>query len=254
MGRGRFEAEFGCYTEWLAEACAALQLDPVPAVSRGTGRPALLELVADRLDVTPGHKVIDLGCGLGGPTTWLARTTGAEVVGVDVMLQSVAGLRRLIPGQRAVVASMRALPMPDGAFDRAWSLGVLEMVSDKPTAIGEIWRVLSPGGRFVVYDFVLTGEVPEHIPQADRFSPPEDTLSYLEEAGFVIEEADRLPVLPATPPDWVAARDAVRDEVRRLHGDDARHEIVEKELEMFRRLVTNKVIDEWIFVASKEGT
>lgn len=253
MGRERFEAEFGCYSEWLADACAALGLDPVPAVSRGTGRPALLELAAAPLEAGPGKMVLDLGCGLGGPAAWLARTTGAEVVGVDVMMQSVVGLRRLVPGLHAAVASMRALPIADGSCDGAWSLGVLEMVADKPTAIREVWRVLRPGGRFVIYDFVLIGASPAHIPQADRFSAPDDTVSDLEQAGFAIHESAALPPLSATPPEWVAARDAVRNEVRRRYGHDDRFKVVEQELEAFRALVGNGVIDEWMFVASKEA-
>lgn len=95
-----------------------------------------------------------------------------EVIGVDVMLQSVLGLRRLSPELRGVVASLRALPMKDGLFDAAWSLGVLEMVADKAAASREMCRVLRPGAPLVVYDFVLTRAHSGHIPEADRFSPP----------------------------------------------------------------------------------
>jgi len=253
MGRERLEAEFGCYSEWLAEACAELQADPVPGVSRGTGRPALLELARERLDIRTGHRILDLGCGLGGPSAWLMRTTGADIVGVDLMWQSIAGLHRLVPGLSGLVASGRALPFHEGAFDRAWSLGVLEMVADKATAIEETYRVLRPGGRFFVYDYVLVTRPPDHAPQADRFSPPHDTRRCLEQTGFIVEEASELPPLPSMPPEWAATRDAVRGEVRRRHGTDTRFRIVEEELSTFRALVGEGVIAEWMFVASKPG-
>lgn len=253
MGRERFEAEFGCYSEWLVEACLVLGVDPVPAVSRGTGRPALLQLASAPLDAGPGRMILDLGCGLGGPGAWLARNTGAEVIGVDVMLQSVSGLRRLSPELNGVVASLRALPMKDDLFDAAWSLGVLEMVADKAAASREMCRVLRPGAPLVVYDFVLTHTHSGHIPEADRFSLPNDTLRCLKGAGFKIRDAFALPNLPPAPADWVAARDSVRAEVCKRHGDDERFKVVEEEQQTFRDLVAHAAIQEWMFVVSKEA-
>lgn len=252
MGRERFEAEFGRYSEWLVEACVALGVDSVPAVARGTGRPALLELASAPLAAAPGRTILDVGCGLGAPGAWLARRSGANVVGVDVMVQSIRGLRRLFPELQGVVASMRALPMRGGTFDAAWSLGVLEMVADKPAASSEMWRVLRPGAPLVVYDFVATG-APTRAPMADRFSTPEETVGCLEQAGFLIHNAAPLPRLPPTPAEWVATRDAVRAEVRRRHGPDRQFEIVEREQQTFRDLVAEKIIEEWMVVASKEA-
>jgi SAM-dependent methyltransferase len=254
MGRERFEVEFGRYSEWLVEACLALDVDPVPAVARGTGRPALLELASHPLDAAPGKKILDLGCGLGGPGAWLARRSGATVIGIDVMFQSVHGLRRLFPDLRGVVASMRALPIKDGFFDAAWSLGVLEMVADKFAATQEMARVLRPGAPLVIYDFVLTGPPPDHIPEADRFSSSEDTVQCLEKAGFEIRDTSPLTGLPSTPPDWATARDDVRAEVRARHGGDERFKVVEEELQTFRDLVAGKVVEECMFVAVKEAS
>ena len=253
MGGERFEVEFGLYSRWLVEACLALDVDPVPAVARGTGRPALLEAAAAPLDARPGTKVLDVGCGLGGPGAWLARCSGAEVVGVDVMQQSVIGMKRILPELAAVVGSLRALPMKDRSFDAAWALGVLEMVADKTTAGKEIWRVLRPGAPLVIYDFVLTRASRRHTPAADRFTSSDDMIGHLEGAGFEISDASRLPQLPPTPPDWVEARGSVRAEVRRRYGDDDRFKIVQSELRTFRRLVSDGVIEEWMFVAKKEG-
>jgi SAM-dependent methyltransferase len=253
MGRDRLEVEFGPYSDWLVEACLELGVNPVPAVARGTGKPSLLELASAPLGAEPGKTILDLGCGLGGPGAWLARRSGARVIGIDMMLESARGVQRLFPDLPAVVGSMRKLPIGDGLFDAAWSLGSLEMVSDKATTTREMARVLRQGAPLVVYDFVLVGPPTERVPQADRFSPPDDTLACLRDAGFEVGEATPLPALPATPPDWINAREAVRAQVRNRHGLDRRYKLVEEELRTFRDLVAKGVIREWMFVAHKEA-
>jgi SAM-dependent methyltransferase len=254
MGRERLEVEFGPYSEWLVDACVELGVNPVAAVARGTGKPSLLELASAPLMAGPGKTILDLGCGLGGPGAWLARRSGAAVIGVDVMLESARGVQRLFPELPAVVGSMRKLPIKNNFFDAAWSLGALEMVADKAATTSEMARVLLAGAPLVVYDFVLVGSPAERVPQADRFSPPEDTLRCLRDAGFDVGEAMPLPNLPATPADWVAAREAVRAEVRNRHGLDERFKLVEEELRTFRDLVAKGVIREWMFVAHKEAS
>ncbi|MGH2806241.1 MAG: class I SAM-dependent methyltransferase [Actinomycetota bacterium] len=253
MGGRRFEVEFGIYSEWLVEACLALEIDPVPAVARGTGRPALLEAAAAPLDAKPGRRILDVGCGLGGPGAWLAQRSGAEVVGVDVMPQSVFGMTRILPELTGIVGSLRALPMKDRSFDAAWSLGVFEMVAHKAKAGAEIYRVLRPGAPLVIYDFVLVRDRRVHAPAADRFSLSDDMIRCLEDAGFEIRHASRLPQLPPTPPDWLEARDSVRAEVRRRHGDDDRYKTVQDELRTFRDLVSDGVIEDWMFVAERRA-
>lgn len=253
MGRERLEVEFGHYSDWLVEASVELGVDPVPAVARGTGRPALLDRASAPLKAAPGRTILDLGCGLGGPGAWLARRTGARVIGVDVMQGSVRGLRRLFPELHGLVASARKLPIKDDIFDAAWALGALEMVADKTGCTKEVSRVVRPGAPLVVYDFVLTGVLSKDAPQANRFSPPGDTISSLERAGFELREAAPLLDLPATPEDWVTARESVRNRVRELHGSDERFKLVEEELQTFRDLVAEEVIEEWMFVAVKEA-
>ena len=254
MGRERLEPEFGPYSDWLVEACDSVGAEAIPAVARGTGNPALLERAAAPLQAGPDSLILDVGCGLGGPSAWLARLTGCTVIGVDVMESSIRGLRHLFPELSGAVASMRSLPLRAETFDGAWALGALEMVADKPTASEEIYRVLRPGAPFVIYDFVLTGVASGHVPVADRFSAPEDTKACLEKAGFVIRRAEPLSELTPTPDDWTRARDAVREDVRAKHGDDRRYRVVQEELASFRDLVRRGVIGDWLFVAAKEGS
>ena len=52
-------------------------------------------------------------------------------------------------------------PFPDNSFDVVISNGVFNLVVDKVKALGEVFRVLKPGGRFMLADQVLSGELPK---------------------------------------------------------------------------------------------
>jgi arsenite methyltransferase len=53
------------------------------------------------------------------------------------------------------------LPFPANTFDEVISNGVFNLVVDKVKALGEVFRVLKPGGRFLLADQVLAGELPQ---------------------------------------------------------------------------------------------
>ena len=81
-----------------------------------------------------------------------AHGRGAAVFGVDISEPIVRQARAAFPdgGLRAAVADVRRLPFRDGSFDAVYSLGTIEHFRDPETALGEIHRVLRPGGRAVV--------------------------------------------------------------------------------------------------------
>src|SRR5215212_7758758 len=110
--------------------------------------PHLRELVGD----VRGLSVLDLGCGTGRHTLWLA-AAGARVTAVDFAEGMLAEARRK-PGAEAVRFLAHdlhdPLPLPDGAFDRVVSRLVLEHLRDLGGFFREARRVLRPGGRAVV--------------------------------------------------------------------------------------------------------
>jgi ubiquinone/menaquinone biosynthesis C-methylase UbiE len=59
-----------------------------------------------------------------------------------------------------LAAAIEALPFPDASFDVALSNGVLNLIPDKPAALGQIIRVLKPGGRLQACDMGLVGDEP----------------------------------------------------------------------------------------------
>ena len=137
---------------------------PEPVVSSycGVGNPFSLG------QIRKGESVLDIGCG-GGVDTMAAGIMagpGGKAVGIDMTPEMVdrakANLR--VTGLDNVsfeAASAEDLPFESSSFNVVISNGVLNLVVDKLRAYSEIFRVLKPGGRLMMADQVLTGDLPE---------------------------------------------------------------------------------------------
>jgi SAM-dependent methyltransferase len=94
------------------------------------------------------RRVVDVGCGEGQ----IARVARADrVVGVDPTWAQLTVARERGGGPCYARASAGALPFADGSFDAAVACLVFEHIQDVDLAIGEVARVLEPGGRFVFF-------------------------------------------------------------------------------------------------------
>jgi SAM-dependent methyltransferase len=144
----------------------------------------------------PSTRVLDLGCGIGGPARYLAATFGCKVTGVDLSpgfidaatyLTVRCGLSDSVTFQ---VGDALHLPFEDAAFDTVFLQHVAMNVENRPALYAEVRRVLTPGGRFVTYDLVLRdGDVVYPAPWARDASTSfllseSDTRTALEQAGF----------------------------------------------------------------------
>lgn len=102
------------------------------------------------LALTPDDVVLDLAAGTAVSTVELA-TSGAKCVAADFSLGMLkAGVDRDVP---KVAADAMQLPFADESFDAATISFGLRNVHDVPTALGELSRVLKPGGRLVICEF-----------------------------------------------------------------------------------------------------
>jgi SAM-dependent methyltransferase len=103
------------------------------------------EFVAPHL---PAGRLLEIGVGTGlVATAFQAR--GWAVTGVDISPAMLAHAQRRIPG-RLVVADAHELPCSDGSMDACIAVHVLHLVGDVRRTLGEVARVLRPGGRFAV--------------------------------------------------------------------------------------------------------
>ena len=132
----------------------ARQLEEIYSKRDVTRRRALARAA---LGAQPGERIIDVGCGPGFFISELLAEVGPEgaVAGVDSSPEMLAIARRRTEGAPNVSlhdGDALALPVPDGSFDAAICVQVLEYVEDVARALGEMNRVLRPGGRVVVWD------------------------------------------------------------------------------------------------------
>lgn len=109
--------------------------------------------LVERLEVEEGARVLDVGCGTGRLTRWIAERVGprGDVVGVDPLEERIAVARSHGGAVRFEVGQAEALDaFEDASFDVVVLSSVLHWVADKAKALAEIRRVLRPGGRLGV--------------------------------------------------------------------------------------------------------
>ncbi|WP_242889575.1 SAM-dependent methyltransferase [Actinomadura litoris] len=134
----------------------------------------LTELVADRLDLAPGLRVLDVGCGSGRPAAQIAAGRGVHVTGVTVSAHQLRLAqdrpeRGEAPGQASFqLADAMDLPFATASFDGAYAIESMTHIRDKDAALGHIARVLRPGARLVIADLYLDG--PVSGPDADALA------------------------------------------------------------------------------------
>jgi demethylmenaquinone methyltransferase/2-methoxy-6-polyprenyl-1,4-benzoquinol methylase len=100
----------------------------------------------------PGEKILDIAAGTGTSAKALAKS-GAEVVALDFSPGMVAEGRKRHPGLTFVEGDAEALPFPPGSFDVVTISFGLRNVNNPQLALGEMYRVLKPGGRLVICEF-----------------------------------------------------------------------------------------------------
>ena len=166
------------------------------------GRTATIEL-AKRAALTPGLKVLDVGCGLGGSARYLASEHGCRVTGIDLTKEYVDAanaLAELVKMKDVVTfhqASALDLPFTDGSFDAVWTEHVQMNIADKRAFYGHIARVLTPHGRLLFHDVfqgpggALHYPVPwAEDPSISFLETPETVRKILEALGFTVREWD----------------------------------------------------------------
>jgi SAM-dependent methyltransferase len=182
--------------------------------------------IAGAMRLRAGGTLVDIGCGAGGPALWLARETGASVIGVDASAAgpAVASQRAAALGfgerARFITGTFDATGLPDACADAVTSNDALQYAPDKAAAFREMKRLLRPGGRLVVTAFELEPSRVAGMPVWGA-DPVADYRPPLEAAGFMLDEYDEVPGWPEPMTSAYRALEAHRDALAAEMGESA---------------------------------
>lgn len=122
-------------------------------------RLAQIDLIEELLrwaNIQTANNILDVGCGIGGSSLYLASKFNARATGIT--LSPIQAHRATQRAQEAglqhrsqfLVANAQDMPFTDGSFDFVWSLESGEHMPDKVKFMRECYRVLKPGGKFIM--------------------------------------------------------------------------------------------------------
>ena len=172
------------------------------------------EHLLDALDLSRATRLLDVGCGVGGPARLAAHRHGCRVTGIDLspdfidLARSLTARVGLTEQVTFDVGSATELPYDDGSFGRAMLIHVGMNIPDKASVFAEVRRVLEPGGLFAVYEQMRIGDgdVTFPMPWADDEAASfverrERYAEMLAAAGFEVDhDEDRAAAVGALGP------------------------------------------------------
>ncbi len=173
---------------------------------------------------TRGRCLLDIGCGIGGPACEMARTYGADVVGIDLEAPLVERANRRaadlgIASQcRFQKVDVGRLPFDDASFDIVTSAGALTQTEDKAALLGEIHRVLRPGGHVSSYEwFKSDGEYSDDMRYWFKLEGLTYAMLTIDEFRDLLVRSDFVDVDAEDATDWY--RRTARNEYERLSNE-----------------------------------
>jgi SAM-dependent methyltransferase len=193
-----------------------------------------LERFAEWLDLGAGSRLLDVGCGSGGPALRLAATTGTNVLGVDLLEEGIATAARLAEarglGDRASFMQVDAggeLPFEDASFDAVLSVDAMCHLPNRLDILREWHRVTAAGARILFTDpTIVTGLVSAAEIAARSaigvyvFSVAPANEQLLADAGFRLLRCEDLTENMATMARrWHDARARFRDQLATDEGE-----------------------------------
>ena len=219
----------------------------------------------EHLALSAGKKLLDVGCGAGGPGLQIAEKTGCSVLGIDVHEQAIAAARSLATklgladrvNFRVVNASGR-LVSADGEFDAILCIDAINHLPDRTAVIGDWARVLKPGGRLLFTDpITLTGPMSkDEIASRSSagfflFVPPGYDRQVLAECGFrLLLCEDVTENMSQIAQKRLLARASREEALRKIEGD-ADFEQQQRFLEVAARVARERRLSRFLYVAEK---
>ncbi|MEU8524631.1 cyclopropane-fatty-acyl-phospholipid synthase family protein [Streptomyces sp. NPDC048629] len=168
-----------------------------------------LDLIARKLALKPGDRLLDVGCGWGSMAIHAAREYGAEVVGITLSREQAAFARKRIADEgltdRVEIRVQDYRDVKDGPYDAISSIGMAEHVGTEGYReyADDLYALLKPGGRLLNHQISRRPERDEDAYHVDAFidayvfpdgelAPMGRTLTTLEAAGFEVRDVEAL--------------------------------------------------------------
>ncbi|CAI9773704.1 unnamed protein product [Fraxinus pennsylvanica] len=172
-----------------------------------------------KLDLKPGQKVLDVGCGIGGGDFYMAEEYGVHVIGIDLSINMISfALERAIGLKCAVefeVADCTKKTYPDATFDVIYSRDTILHIQDKPALFKSFYKWLKPGGRVLISDYCKSSG-----------SPSVDFALYIKQRGYDLHDIETYGQM---------LRDAGFDEALAEDRTDQFIKVLEKELDTLEK-------------------
>jgi len=133
-------------------------------------RASEIRTLAHQARIGPGVSVLDLCCGVAGPGRMITAESGCDYLGVDHSARALATARELAGNLPCRFGQAHLPPLPEGRFEVVLLLEAMLAFPDREALVGEVARVLEPGGRFaftVEEGRPLTRQERERMPGAD---------------------------------------------------------------------------------------
>jgi cyclopropane-fatty-acyl-phospholipid synthase len=147
-----------------------------------------LEMICRKLDLQPGMRLLDVGCGWGGLARWAAEKHGVNVVGITVSKEQLALAQQRV---RGLPVSLRLQDYRDvqGEFDRIVSVGMFEHVGPKNyvTYFDHMRRLLAPEGVFLLHTIGNHDTSAATDPWIERYVFPNGKLPSAQELATALE-------------------------------------------------------------------
>jgi tocopherol O-methyltransferase len=122
-------------------------------------------MLASKIGIRPGLRILDAGCGIGGSSIWLAKTFDVEVVGITPVASQVERARHFAKKQGIThqvsfeQQDYTYTTFPQASFDVIWGMESLCHAPDKQLVLAESRRLLRPGGRLGIVEYMRTNRL-----------------------------------------------------------------------------------------------
>nr|CAB3460814.1 unnamed protein product [Digitaria exilis] len=133
------------------------------------------------LDLKPGQKVLDVGCGIGGGDFYMAENYDVHVLGIDLSINMVSfAIERAIGRNCSVefeVADCTTKDYPENSFDVIYSRDTILHIQDKPALFRSFFKWLKPGGKVLISDYCK-----------NPGKPSEEFAAYIKQRGYDLHD------------------------------------------------------------------